>query len=134
MTEQVARTEQKEKAAVATPELVHAGPTFSPRVDVIEKPDCMVLLADMPGVSKDNVSVVLEKGVLTIEGEIAMPEEPGMRIGRQEYEVGRFHRAFEVGEGLDPSGVEARIKDGVLRLVIPKSAVLRPRKIEVAGQ
>ena len=134
MTEQVARTEQKEKAAVATPELVHAGPIFSPRVDVIEKPDCMVLLADMPGVSKDSVSVVLEKGVLTIEGEIAMPEEPGMMMGRQEYEVGRFHRAFEVGQGLDPAGVEAKMKDGVLRLVIPKSELLRPRKIEVAGE
>ena len=93
-----------------------------------------LVLADMPGVSRDDVSVVLEKGVQTMDGEVGSEEEGGLTLHIQEYEVGHYHRAFDVGEGLDPSGVEASMKDGVLRLVIPKREDLKPRRIESKGQ
>ncbi len=122
-------------SAEAPAERITTGPSFVPRVDVVERPESLVVLADMPGVSRDDVSVVLEKGVLTMDGEVCPEEEGGgLTLHTQEYEVGHFHRAFEVGEGLDPSGVEASMKDGVLRLVIPKREDLKPHRIEIKGQ
>ncbi len=121
-------------SAEAPAERITTGPSFAPRVDVLEKPDSPVVLADMPGVSRDDVSVVLEKGVQTMDGEVGSEEEGGLTLHIQEYEVGHYHRAFDVGEGLDPSGVEASMKDGVLRLVIPKREDLKPRRIESKGQ
>ena len=118
----------------AVPEYVSPGPTFAARVDIIEKQDAMLILADLPGVATQNVDVMLEKGVLTIDGKAESPQEPGMNLDREEYEVANFHRCFSVGEGLDGSKVEALVKDGVLRLTIPKSEQYRVRRVEVKGQ
>jgi HSP20 family protein len=106
-------------------------PTFAPAVDVIETPDALVVLADVPGVTKHKADVLFEQGVLTIRGEVEKVGEPGMRLELEEYQTGNFHRSFTVGGGLDVSHVEATVKDGVLRLVIPKSAALKPRLIQI---
>jgi len=129
MSEKVQVTREDSKTPSAEP--AASGPVFSPRVDIIERPEGMVILADMPGVSKDTVSVVLEKGVLTIDGDVPENAEAGLTLQVQEYEVGHFHRAFEVGESLDPGGVEATMRDGVLRLAIPTREDVRPRRIEI---
>lgn len=105
--------------------------TFVPQVDIIEKKGCVEILADMPGVSKENVDAVMEEGVLTIEGKITAPEEEGLSLESSEYEPGNYHRSFAVGEGLDPEGIEASMKDGVLRLMIPKTAKYQPKQIEI---
>ena len=117
----------------AIAEKVSSAPTFSPQVDIIERADSMVVLADMPGVSKERVEAMLERGVLTVNGEVDAPEEPGMRLERREYDIGNFHRCFAVGEGLDPSGVAATLDNGVLRLVIPKAPEYKARRIEIKG-
>jgi HSP20 family protein len=116
------------------PERMEYEPTFTPQVDIIEKSDSVVVLADMPGVPKENLDVTLERGTLTINGEVEAPAESGLSVDRQEYEVGNFHRCFSVGEGLDPESVEASMDNGVLRLVIPKAERYRPRRIEIKGQ
>ena len=123
----------KAPSETRAPERVNGGPTFSPLVDIIEKADAMIVLADMPGVARDRLSVMLEKGVLTIDGEVEAPDESGLTLQLREYELGHFHRAFEVGDGLDAAGVKASMRDGVLRLVIPKHGDLKPRKIEIAA-
>ena len=108
-------------------------PTFAPQVDIIEKPDAVVILADIPGVTKDRVEVVLERGVLTIRADATGGDQEGMSLDLAEYEAGDFYRSFTVGRGLDATNVEGAVKDGVLRLVIPKSAQYKPRRIEVRG-
>jgi len=108
-----------------------AARTFVPAVDVIETPDALIVLADVPGVTKDKVDVLFEEDVLTIKGEVEAAGEPGMRLELEEYQAGNFHRSFTVGQGLDVSNVEATVKDGVLRLLISKSAALKPRRIEI---
>ena len=132
MAEEIKVRESTGEAVV--PESVASGPIFAPQVDIIERADSMVILADMPGVSKEKVDVVLENGVLTIEGEVEHAERPGTHVHVREYDVGNFHRCFTVGEGLDPAGVEATMKDGVLRLVIPKAREHQARRIEIKGQ
>jgi HSP20 family molecular chaperone IbpA len=132
MAKEIKVRESADEAVV--PERVETGPLFAPQVDIIERAESMVILADMPGVSKDKVEVVLENEVLTIEGEVEQTEQPGTHVHVREYDVGNFHRCFTVGEGLDPAGVEATMKDGVLRLVIPKTRAHQARRIEIKGQ
>jgi len=120
--------------APVVPESFGDEPLFTPQVDIIEKEDAILILADMPGVAKDSVDVVLEEGVLSINGKVRSDALEGMRLRSREYEMGNFHRCFSVGEGLDPDGVEAAMKDGVLRLSIPKAERYQPRRIEIKGQ
>lgn len=108
--------------------------TFAPQVDIVEKEDSIKIVADMPGVSKQDVDIVLEEGVLTIEGHAQAFGEDDLELRRQEYEVGDFYRRFAVGEGLDVSDdadVQARMNDGVLQLTIPKAKRYQPRQIEI---
>jgi len=114
-----------------TPGRVSPAPMFSPQVDIIETPESLTVLADVPGVKKSSLDVVLEEGVLTIRGEVAGAEEPGMKLEHHEYDVGGFYRALSVGRGLDAARAEANFKAGVLRLVIPRSEESRARRIEI---
>ena len=132
MAEQESVTKPEHEVMVR--ERMTSAPVLSPQVDIIEKADSIVVLADMPGVSKDGVEVMIENGALTIDGRVESTAESGLTVDRQEYEAGSFHRCFSVGEGLDADAVEATAKDGVLRLVIPKSARYRPRRIQVKGE
>lgn len=125
---------RQSSSEAVVPERVETGPLFAPQVDVIERADSMVILADMPGVPREKVEVVLENGVLTINGEVERAEDPGTHLHAREYDVGNFHRCFTVGEGLDAAAVEATMQDGVLRLVIPKAKTHQARRIEVKGQ
>ncbi len=113
-----------------------SAPTFLPAVDIIETPEALVVLADMPGVAKDRADALLEQGVLTITGEVEQGGEAdlgsaGLKLQREEYQIGSFRRAFEVWHGLDVSTVQATVRDGVLRLVIPKTPQVKPRQIEI---
>lgn len=124
---QVTRTEEEP----LVPEEHMEEPVFSPQVDIIEKKDSVVILADMPGVSKENVDVMLEEGVLTIEGRVEGDWPEDLELQREEYQVGSFHRRFAVGEGLDVDNVEATMEEGVLRLCIAKSERYQPRRIQI---
>ena len=124
----------KRAGEAVVPERVETGLMFTPQVDIIERSDSMVVLADMPGVPKDKVEVVLEGGVLTINGEVERAEEPATHLHVREYDVGNFHRCFTVGEGLDATSVEATMKDGVLRLVVRKAEERKARRIEIKAE
>ncbi len=122
--------ERSDEKALQT-EPVGTETAFLPQVDIIERIDGIEILADMPGVSRDNVNAILEEGVLTIEGKVTPPEEEGLSLESGEYEYGNFHRSFAVGEGLNPDGIEAGMKDGVLRLTVPKSEKYKPKQIQI---
>lgn len=124
----------KREDDTVVPERERESATFSPQIDIIEKSDSVEIVADMPGVTKQNVDIMLEEGVLTIEGHVHTPEEEDLTLQRQEYEVGDFYRRFAVGEGLDVSEdaeIDASIDNGVLRLSIPKSKRFQPRRIDI---
>jgi HSP20 family protein len=90
-----------------------------------------VLVADMPGVAGDKVTLDLKENLLTIAGEIAPPFGEGETLLSQEYYTGDYYREFQVGELIDKHRIAASMKDGVLRLTLPKAAKAKPRKIEV---
>lgn len=102
-----------------------------PAVDIVENEVGITLLADMPGVSKERLGVKVDGDQLLIEGaaEIRVPENLELLYGeiRNPY----FRRSFTLSRELDPTKIEASLKDGVLRLHIPKAEEARPRRIEV---
>jgi len=102
-----------------------------PAVDIFEDAGGITLLADMPGVSRDNLDVRLDGDALAIEGEVSITMPEGMRALWAEVNVPRFRRTFTLSRELDASRIEANLKDGVLSLRIPKLAHAQPRRIAV---
>ncbi|MGW8223424.1 MAG: Hsp20/alpha crystallin family protein [Syntrophobacteria bacterium] len=107
------------------------GPVFVPAVDIFESEAAITLLADMPGVSSENISIDLHENQLTLSGEVEplISEKEGYLL--QEFETGTFHRQFTLSDRIDQKAITATVKDGVLRLVLPKAEKAKPRKIEV---
>ncbi|MEN8184557.1 MAG: Hsp20/alpha crystallin family protein [Myxococcota bacterium] len=104
---------------------------FRPDVDIVERETGFVVTADLPGVDEKHVNVSLEKGVLTLEGRLAAPPPPGWTLVHAEYRPGGYRREFALSERIDPAGIRASMRDGVLELQLPKAEVHRPRNIEV---
>ena len=104
---------------------------YAPRVDIIETEDALEVLADMPGVTKDSVKVTLEQRVLTIRGraDTSLPE--GLAPLHLEYEPGDYERSFTLTDAVDPAGIEARVRSGVLQLRLPKAGPAKRQQIEV---
>jgi HSP20 family protein len=123
--------EAREKAELAT-EHTRPGLVFRPDVDILEQPDAFVIHADMPGVSEKSVEIDLAKGVLTLNAQADEDEDDNRRL-HTEYRSGGYHREFRVSEDIDAASVSATMKDGVLELLLPKSAESQPRRIAVSG-
>lgn len=102
-----------------------------PRVDVIEDGAGITLLADLPGVAKDALDVKVEGTSLTLEGQIKLETPQGLNAVIAEVRAPRYRRAFTLSRELDTGKIDAQLKDGVLKLRIPKVAEAQPRRIEV---
>ncbi len=103
---------------------------FAPAVDIYDRGEEIVLVADMPGVPSEGTEVHLDRGALSIRGRVSQ-EPPAGRWTLQEFRVGDYVRTFTVSEDIDPAGIAAELKSGVLTLRLPKAAEKKPRKIEV---
>jgi len=102
-----------------------------PPVDVIEDPSGITLLADLPGVTKEKLSVQLEPDSLTIEGDVSLETPGDMESSHAEVRLPRYRRVFSLSRELDTENTSAEFRNGVLKLRIPKAAHMQPRKIEV---
>jgi HSP20 family protein len=115
----------------AATEQTRSGARYVPNVDILETPEKYVMRADIPGARAESVAVDYERGTLTIHAPVEPRKHDGGRLLLREYGVGDFHRAFQIGEGIDPTGIQAEYNNGVLTLHLPKSAAAKVRKIEV---
>lgn len=97
--------------------------TLTPRVDVLETEDGLVVLADVPGVKPDDVDVRFENGELTVHGRRTSARSGG---------TGYF-RSFRLTEQIAADKIEAGLKNGVLTLRLPKVDAVKPRRIAVKG-
>lgn len=104
---------------------------LTPEVDIYEDAEGIYLRADMPGVSRDRLDIQVNKDALTIEGEAKIDMPEGMEALYADVQSTRYRRSFVLSGELDTEKIEARLKDGVLSLHIPKRAEAKPRKIEV---
>jgi len=121
MTRQSAQTRKAREGAA----------TLRPPVNVFESDDGITLEADMPGVSKDRLELHVDRDSLLIEGDVHLDMPEGMEALHADVRATRYSRGFALSRELDTESIDASLKDGVLRLRIPKRAEVRPRKIEI---
>lgn len=110
------------------------GQDWSPQVETFRKGDKLVVRADLPGLSKDNVNVEVEDGVLTIDGERSeQNEEDRDDYYRSERSYGRFYRAIPLPDGVNADACEANFKDGVLEVTfpLPKQEERKAKRISI---
>ena len=106
-------------------------PLYIPPVDIYESRENLTLLADMPGVSIENVEIDLNGDQLTIRGTADTVHSGGETPLLCEYSPGDYYRQFTISNKIDRGKIEASMKDGVLKVVLPKAEVAKPRRIEV---
>jgi HSP20 family protein len=105
---------------------------FSPAIDVAVEKDNVIVNADLPGLTKDDVSVTLQDNYLTIRGEKKHEtEQKEANCFLSERIYGSFTRTIELPMAVDASKIEARFKDGVLQVTLPKTEDAKPKQIEV---
>ena len=122
----------KEKRGLPTSaERTRPGPTFTPAVDIFETDREITLVADIPGVKANNLLIDVRDNVLTLAGEVEAPEGQGEVDVLREYDTGKYLREFTLSEMIDQSKIEAELKEGVLRLTLPKVEEVSPRKVTV---
>jgi HSP20 family molecular chaperone IbpA len=112
-------------------EATRPGPIFRPDADILERSDAYVIYADLPGADEKTVQVRLERGQLQLDAELATRPDPGWSPLHAEYRIGGYHREFLISDEIDPDGVSASMRDGVLELILPKSRASRRRTIDV---
>jgi len=104
---------------------------LAPPADIFENSDGIGIVLDMPGVTKDRLTVKSDRNELVIEGEASIDMPAGMEAAYAEVRSARYRRSFVLTNELDADSVEASMKDGVLSIRIPRRAELQPRQIEI---
>lgn len=104
------------------------------KVDVSESDDAYAVMAELPGVAKDDIAIAVDRDVLTISAEVRKDDvvRDGERLIRAERFVGSLRRSFALGADIDPERVVARYADGVLHLTLPKKVPGSVKRIRVA--
>ena len=102
-----------------------------PAVDILESDMGITLLADMPGVSKDRLTIKVDGENLTIEGRAKIDVPENIELLHSEVRSPYFRRTFTLSRDLDPAKIEATLRNGVLQMHIPKSEQAKPKRIEV---
>lgn len=123
---------QKQEAPQSTEvEATRTQPTFLPHTDIYEREDAIVVVTDMPGVSRESVDVNLENNELTITGRVDETTIEGHELVYTEYETGDYQRKFRISGAFDTDKIDATMKNGVLRVVLPKAEGAQPHKINI---
>ncbi len=112
-----------------TKELARKIPVEAPLVDIYENEDEILMFADLPGVNKDDLSINIDNGKLSLSG-MSKNEKKGA-VGWQEYDDVEFRRFFSVPQTIETKDVKAELKNGTLTLNLPKSEASKPRRIEI---
>src|SRR5262245_53035341 len=122
---------QKTDGNGATAEVTR-GLTYTPRVDILESDNELLLLADLPGIKDGDVDIRFENGELTLHARRAAPAIPA-EAWLWEAQAGDFFRSFRITERIDTGKIWAELKHGVLTLHLPKVEAAKPRKIAVTA-
>ncbi len=110
------------------------GRFYRPNADILERPDELLVLADLPGAKSDRIDVKFEKGALTLHATVAERQSEDQHYLAHEYGVGDYYRTFQVSEAIDAGRISAEYADGVLTLHLPKAESIKPRKISISAK
>jgi HSP20 family protein len=127
-------SQQSATVDAGAPEQTRSGQVYRPDVDIIERADELVILADMPGVQSENIDINFEDGTLSIHGRVTNGRLDREEFLLREYGIGDYYRTFRISEQIDPSRISAEMANGVLTLRLPKAESAKPRKIKVEAK
>jgi HSP20 family molecular chaperone IbpA len=102
---------------------------MSPPVDIFETGDSLMVVADLPGVKKDDLDIQVDEGILTIKGKTSYERPPNLL--RAEFDLLHFYRQFKLSEDVDQERISAELKQGVLTIKLPKAEKAKPKQIAV---
>ncbi len=106
---------------------------WTPAVDIVESPETYTLAADLPGLTKSDVNLTVEDGVLTLTGERKSEHSESKQFGhRYERAYGKFSRSFQLGTGVDTGKIKAEFKNGLLKVDLPKIEASKPYEVAIA--
>lgn len=130
-------TENKEMVTQEKRELTNGkeqtipGKRYLPATDIVETNDNLLVYMDMPGVTKENLKIKLEKNILEINGVIDSQPYEDIEPMYAEYNIGHYTRNFELSNQIDQNNIKANIDAGVLTLTLPKVPESKPQMIEI---
>jgi HSP20 family molecular chaperone IbpA len=131
MAEKTKDIQKKEMENVDQAERTRSGRIYTPNVDIIERKNDILLLADMPAADESSIDITLEKNVLTIYAKVNAQPPENMRLIQAGYGIGDYQRSFTLSDEIDREKIKATMKDGVLNLLLPKAAPAKTKKIAV---
>ncbi len=106
---------------------------YSPRVDIVEEESNYRLVTDLPGMTKDDINISLEKDVLTISGERPVQEKSDKeKMYLNERSFGKFTRSFNLNKSIKSDKINASFDNGVLTMILPKQDEEKPKKIKIS--
>ena len=123
------KTETLEKAEQQAAEPRYQRVT--PYTDLFEKDDAFILAINVPGVELKDIKVHLEDNELSISANSSLPSVSEYKQLHQEYVPRKYERAFLLRTEIDPEGIDAKLKNGVLTLVLPKTKAVQPRHVNI---
>ena len=126
-TQEVTKTEGTASQRMAREE----APAVRPPVDIFEDAHGIMVVAEIPGVSRDRLNIHADRNTLTIEGEAVIDVPKGMEPIHADVQSTRYSRSFVLSSELETDAIDAKLKDGLLTIRIPKRREYRPRKVEV---
>ncbi len=131
MADEKKEVQKQEAQSFAGTERTRSKRVYVPKVDIYEAKDAIMLIADMPGVDEKSVDITLEKNVLTIAGTVKSESYQDHNITYSEYGMGDYERAFTISDEVDREKIEASVKQGVLRVTLPKADPVKAKKIAI---
>jgi len=132
MSEQTAMERRPENEAHL--DRARSNAVYVPNVDVLETPEELILVADLPGSSSSNIDVRYEDGELTLNGKVNERNPGEARSLLREYGVGHFNRSFTIDEQIDAEKISAEYARSVLTVHLPKVEAVKPRTIKVKAR
>jgi HSP20 family protein len=116
-------------APSAAPDLTATFQT--PLIDIHDGPEGLILEADLPGATEADVAIQVEDNVLSLRAHVSPPVPEGARTLHEEYRCGEYQRSFILSDEVERSRITAELRNGVLRLTLPKAERTKPRRIEI---
>jgi len=115
-------------------ERARAAKVFTPDVDIVERKNDIVVIADMPGIDEASVDITLENNVLSIYGKVDWDVPDKLKLLHGEYGVGDYQRVFTLSGDVNREKIEATVNNGVLKIVLPKAEAAKTKKIAVRAE
>jgi HSP20 family protein len=128
------KTITKSAGEATAAEHTRNGRFYRPNVDILERADELLVLADLPGAKSDQIDINFEKGMLTLHATVPERQSEDQHYLAREYGVGDYYRTFQVSEAVDAGRITAEYANGVLTLHLPKAESIKPRKISVSAK